>query len=94
MKHLDWKCLSELTVISTVQQHNVCVCLCTRTDDRHALAVRVEVKQCQHFVSLLLLHLLDGDGVLRTRQKHEAEVPGCRHQGALIRRCRLVRQLN
>lgn len=70
----------------------VCACLCTLTDDRHALAVGVEVEQRQHFVGHLLVHLPDGDGVLRTRQKHVAEVPGCRHQGALIRRRRLVHQ--
>lgn len=71
----------------------VCVCLCTRTDDRHALAVGVEVEQRQHFVGGLLLHLLDGDCVLRTRQKHIAEVPGCRHQSTLIGRRCLVHQI-
>ena len=70
----------------------VCVCLCTRTDDRHALAVRVEVQQGQHFVGRLVIHLLDGDGVLRARQKHVAEVPRSCHQGALIRRGSLVHQ--
>lgn len=70
-----------------------CVCVCTRTDDRHALAVGVEVEQRQHFVGCLLLQLPDGDGVLRTGQKHVAEVPGCGHQSALIGRRRLVQQL-
>lgn len=69
------------------------VCVCTLTDDRHALAVGVEVEQRQHFVGCLLVHLLDGDGVLCARQKHVAEVSGCRHQGALIRRRRLVHQI-
>lgn len=68
------------------------VCLGARTDDRHALAVGVEVEQRQHFVGFLLLHLHDGDGVLGAGQKHVAEVPGCRHQGALIWRRRLVHQ--
>ncbi len=92
-------------IVSTVQQHNqkrrvclhvkkyVCVCLCTLTDDRHALAVGVEVEQRQHFVGCLVVHLLDGDGVLCARQKHVAKISGCRHQGALIRRRRLVHQI-
>lgn len=71
----------------------VCVCLCTLTDDRHALAVGVEVEQRQHLVGCLPIHLHDGDGVLCARQEHVAEVSGCRHQGALIRRRRLVHQI-
>lgn len=64
----------------------------TLTDDGHALAVGVEVEKRQHFVRGLLLHLPDGDGVLGAGQEHVAEVPGGRHQGALVGRSRLVHQ--
>lgn len=64
-----------------------------RTDNRHPLAVGVEVEQCQHPIGGLFAHFLNGDGVLCTRQEHEAKVSGCSHQGALVRRRRLVHQL-
>lgn len=100
MKHFNFGFLCELifsynyytTAWPVMMCVSVCVCLCTRTDDRHALAVRVEVEQGQHFVGCLVIHLLDADGVLRARQKHVAEVPRGRHQGALIRRGSLVHQ--
>lgn len=63
------------------------------TDDGHAFAVAVEVEQSEHRVGHLLVHLHDGDGVLRPGQEHKPKVACGRDQSALIRRCGLVHQL-
>lgn len=63
------------------------------TNDRHALAVAVEVQQGQHLVGVFRAQLADSDGVLGARQEDKAKVSGSGHEGAFIRRGRLIDQL-
>jgi len=60
------------------------------TDDRHPLSVAVEVQNGKHTVGPFCAQFADGDGVLRPGKKGKAEVPGGVHQGAFVRRGRLV----
>lgn len=62
------------------------------TDDGHALSVAVEVQESEHLVRAFCSHLADGDGVLRTRQEHEAETASRCDQSTFVRGRGLIHQ--
>lgn len=63
------------------------------TYDRHSLAHIVKVKNSQELVDHFVSHLHDGDALRRAGAEHEAKVPCCGHQSALIRRLGLIEEL-
>lgn len=63
------------------------------TNDRHSLAVTVEVQNGKNVVGPLSAQLTDGDRVLGPGEEGKAKVPGSADQSAFIRRGRLVVEL-